>query len=87
MSDQNKNRPDNFTVGPIRVQKYFNGREGEIMKLEILIPKRIRARGCLKDLFLEDYRTAILSIDDNDDKNLRITLTNITLESYEEVPE
>jgi len=57
------------------------------MKLEILIPKRIRTRGCLKDLLLEDYRTAVVSIDDNDDKNLRITLTKINLESYEEVPE
>ena len=87
MSNKNKHGFDDFVVGLIRVQKYFDNGEGEIMKLEILMPKCLKSKGHLRSLLLKDYRTAIISSSKNDDKYLKMTLTNINIVDDEEVPE
>ena len=87
MSNENKSRFDNFVVGLITVQKYFDSGDNKIMKLEILMPKYQGANALLRRLLLKDFRTAVFSSNKKDDEFLEIALTNVSSADDEEVPE
>lgn len=87
MSNKNKSRFDNFIVGLIKVQKYFDNGDDKIMKLEILMPKHLGANELLRRLLLKDYTTAVISSSKNGEEYLEIALTNISPADDEEVLE
>ncbi len=74
------NWPSNkWTMGEILVQKYSNDNDGnKILKLEILVPKKIKFIGShLKKLLAKDYKSVLVTPDKGNTDFLQLSFTDI----------